>query len=247
VLLTMGTWFRQIRRGHHRHRFYAASRTSTPSRRWPRARPRGCSLALCLRAAALRHRCQPVAFWPSWPPRRGSWASSTQCQARQRPLRATGNTGAPARQPAVLGMSLDTGGTSPTGFGPTSPEDVPPAQLRHRPGDRAARLRRRRRGRARVQARSWSRVYSAYPRRINFAKMREIADEVGATLMVDMAHFAGLVAGKVFTGDEDPVPHAHVTPRRRTSHSADRAAGWSWPPETRPLSTKGCRMVLAAH
>ena len=48
--------------------------------------------------------------------------------------------------------------------------------------------------------------YSAYPRRVNFAKMREIADEVGATLMVDMAHFAGLVAGKVFTGDEDPVP-----------------------------------------
>src|SRR5919112_445644 len=44
--------------------------------------------------------------------------------------------------------------------------------------------------------------YSAYPRRIDFATMREIADEVGATLMVDMAHFAGLVAGKVFTGDE---------------------------------------------
>src|SRR5262245_56849460 len=40
--------------------------------------------------------------------------------------------------------------------------------------------------------------------------MREMADEVGATLMVDMAHFAGLVAGKVFTGDFDPVPHAHV-------------------------------------
>ncbi|MDT4937694.1 MAG: glycine hydroxymethyltransferase, partial [Pseudonocardiales bacterium] len=53
--------------------------------------------------------------------------------------------------------------------------------------------------------------YSAYPRKINFATMREIADEVGATLMVDMAHFAGLVAGKVFTGDFDPVPHAHVT------------------------------------
>jgi glycine hydroxymethyltransferase len=38
--------------------------------------------------------------------------------------------------------------------------------------------------------------YSAYPRRINFATMREIADEVGATLLVDMAHFAGLVGGK---------------------------------------------------
>src|SRR6185312_2146082 len=52
--------------------------------------------------------------------------------------------------------------------------------------------------------------YSAYPRKIDFARMREIADEVGATFMVDMAHFAGLVAGKVFTGAYDPVPHAHV-------------------------------------
>lgn len=52
--------------------------------------------------------------------------------------------------------------------------------------------------------------YSAYPRRINFAKMREIADEVGAILMVDMAHFAGLVAGKAFQGDENPIPFAHV-------------------------------------
>ncbi|MGH3413093.1 MAG: glycine hydroxymethyltransferase [Marmoricola sp.] len=62
--------------------------------------------------------------------------------------------------------------------------------------------------------------YSAYPRRVNFAKMREIADEVGATLMVDMAHFAGLVAGKVFTGDEDPVPHAQIT--TTTTHKSLR-------------------------
>ena len=52
--------------------------------------------------------------------------------------------------------------------------------------------------------------YSAYPRAINFAKMREIADEAGATLMVDMAHFAGLVAGKVFEGEFNPIPYAHV-------------------------------------
>jgi glycine hydroxymethyltransferase len=52
--------------------------------------------------------------------------------------------------------------------------------------------------------------YSAYTRKIDFARMRDIADEVGAVLMVDMAHFAGLVAGKVFTGDFDPVPHAHI-------------------------------------
>jgi glycine hydroxymethyltransferase len=52
--------------------------------------------------------------------------------------------------------------------------------------------------------------YSAYPRKINFKRMREIADALGAVFMVDMAHFAGLVAGKVFTGDYDPIPHAHV-------------------------------------
>lgn len=52
--------------------------------------------------------------------------------------------------------------------------------------------------------------FSAYPRRINFAKMRAIADEVGAVLMVDMAHFAGLVAGKVFTGEENPIAYADI-------------------------------------
>jgi glycine hydroxymethyltransferase len=62
--------------------------------------------------------------------------------------------------------------------------------------------------------------YSAYPRLVNFAIMREIADEVGATLMVDMAHFAGLVAGKVLTGDFDPVPHAHLT--TTTTHKSLR-------------------------
>jgi len=48
---------------------------------------------------------------------------------------------------------------------------------------------------------------SAYPRTIDFAAFREIADEVGAYLMVDMAHIAGLVAGGVHPS---PLPHAHV-------------------------------------
>ena len=52
--------------------------------------------------------------------------------------------------------------------------------------------------------------YSAYPRKINFKRMREIADKAGAVFMVDMAHFAGLVAGKVFTGEDDPIPWAHI-------------------------------------
>ncbi len=52
--------------------------------------------------------------------------------------------------------------------------------------------------------------FSAYSRNINYARMRAIADRVGAVLMVDMAHFAGLVAGKVLQGEFNPVPHAHV-------------------------------------
>ncbi len=48
---------------------------------------------------------------------------------------------------------------------------------------------------------------SAYPRIIDFRRFREIADAVGAYLMVDMAHFAGLVAGGVHPS---PFPHAHV-------------------------------------
>jgi len=48
---------------------------------------------------------------------------------------------------------------------------------------------------------------SAYSREIDFARFRQIADSIGAYLMVDMAHFAGLVAGGVFPS---PIPHAHV-------------------------------------
>jgi glycine hydroxymethyltransferase len=48
---------------------------------------------------------------------------------------------------------------------------------------------------------------SAYPRFIDFARIRRVADEVGAYLMVDMAHFAGLVAADLFPS---PLPHAHV-------------------------------------
>ncbi|PKR53769.1 serine hydroxymethyltransferase [Thalassospira marina] len=48
---------------------------------------------------------------------------------------------------------------------------------------------------------------SAYPRHIDFAAFRAIADEIGAYLMVDMAHYAGLIAAGVYP---NPVPHAHV-------------------------------------
>src|SRR5947209_2177177 len=49
--------------------------------------------------------------------------------------------------------------------------------------------------------------YSAYPRVIDFARMRQIADGVGATMVTDMAHFAGLVAGGSYPS---PVPHSQI-------------------------------------
>src|SRR5919204_2296187 len=87
--------------------------------------------------------------------------------------------------------------------------------------------------------------YSAYPRKIDFARMREIADEVGATLMVDMAHFAGLVAGRVFTDEFDPVPHAHVA--TTTTHKSLRGPRGGLvlaTPDYAAAVDKGCPMVL---
>ncbi|GAA2526071.1 glycine hydroxymethyltransferase [Pilimelia columellifera] len=87
--------------------------------------------------------------------------------------------------------------------------------------------------------------YSAYPRKVNFRIMREIADEVGAVLMVDMAHFAGLVAGKVFTGDFDPVRHAQVV--TTTTHKSLRGPRGGMVLCTSEFSDqvdRGCPMVL---
>jgi glycine hydroxymethyltransferase len=87
--------------------------------------------------------------------------------------------------------------------------------------------------------------YSSHPRRINFAKMREIADSVGAVFMVDMAHFAGLVAGKVFQEDYNPVPFAHLI--TSTTHKTLRGPRGGFvlcTEEFRETVNKGCPLVL---
>lgn len=87
--------------------------------------------------------------------------------------------------------------------------------------------------------------YSAYPRRLNFAKLREMADEVGAIFMVDMAHFAGLVAGRVFTGDYDPIPYAHIV--TSTTHKTLRGPRGGMvlcKNEFAEWINKGCPMIL---
>lgn len=87
--------------------------------------------------------------------------------------------------------------------------------------------------------------YSAYPRAINFKRFREIADSVGAVLMVDMAHFAGLVAGKVFTGESNPVEWADVV--TTTTHKTLRGPRGGMvlcKKEFAEYVDKGCPLVL---
>lgn len=87
--------------------------------------------------------------------------------------------------------------------------------------------------------------YSAYPRKINFATMREIADSVKATLFVDMAHFSGLVAGGVFTGEFNPIPYADIV--TSTSHKTLRGPRGGFvlcKQEFAEAVNKGCPLVL---
>ena len=87
--------------------------------------------------------------------------------------------------------------------------------------------------------------YSAYPRHIDFSKLREIADEVGAVLMVDMAHFSGLVAGGAFSGVHNPVPYAHVV--TSTTHKTLRGPRGGMvlcKKEFAEFVDKGCPSVL---
>ena len=146
----------------------------------------------------------------------------------------------------MLGMSLDAGGHLTHGFRPNISGKLfdqasygvdPETGLLNY--DAIAR-----------QAREWRPLvlvagYSAYPRNPNFAVMAEIAKEVGATFMVDMAHFAGLVAGKVLTGDLDPVPHADVvTTTTHKSLRGPRGGMVLCRDEYAPFVDKGCPMVL---
>ena len=87
--------------------------------------------------------------------------------------------------------------------------------------------------------------FSAYPRKINFKRFRQIADKCGAVLMVDMANFAGLVAGKVFTGEYNPVEWADVV--TSTTHKTlrgPRGALILCKKEFTDYVNKGCPMVL---
>ncbi len=87
--------------------------------------------------------------------------------------------------------------------------------------------------------------YSAYPRKIDFRRMREIADKAGAVFMVDMAHFAGLVAGGVFEDECNPLPYAHVV--TATTHKTLRGPRGGLvlcKTEFAEAVNKGCPLVI---
>ena len=146
----------------------------------------------------------------------------------------------------VMGMSLDVGGHLTHGFRP----NISGKMFHQRSYGTDPETQLIDYDRLRADAKEFKPLilvagYSAYPRRVDFARMREIADEVGATLFVDMAHFAGLVAGKVFTGNEDPVPHAHVV--ASTTHKSLRGPRGGIvlaTAEFAPSVDRGCPMVL---
>lgn len=109
----------------------------------------------------------------------------------------------------LMGLSLDHGGHLTHGMRLNVSGrlyDIVPYRVREDSGlidmDEVAEIARR--SRPKMIVAGWS----AYPRQLDFAAFRQIADEVGALLMVDMAHFAGLVAAGLHPS---PVPHAHVT------------------------------------
>ncbi len=146
----------------------------------------------------------------------------------------------------LMGMSLDAGGHLTHGFRPNISGKM--FHQRSYGTDRSTELLDY--AEVRRQAQEFQPLvivagYSAYPRRINFATMREIADEVGAVLMVDMAHFAGLVAGKALAGDFDPVPFGHVvTTTTHKSLRGPRGGMVLCQPEFAEFVDKGCPMVL---
>ena len=225
VLLTMGSWFSdKYAEGTVGHRFYAGCQNvdTVESVAAEHARElfgapyayvqphSGIDANLVAYWSILAHRVETPAL-EKLGARNVSEISEEDWESLRRDL---GNQ-------RLLGMSLDAGGHLTHGFRPNiSGKMFHQQQYGTDPGtgllDYDALAAKAREFRPLILVAG----YSAYPRRIDFAKVREIAEEVGATLMVDMAHFAGLVAGKVFTGDEDPVAHAHVV--TTTTHKSLR-------------------------
>ncbi|HZP31220.1 MAG TPA: glycine hydroxymethyltransferase [Acidimicrobiia bacterium] len=250
VLLAMGNWLSdKYAEGSPGHRLYAGCDNVDAVE--ARANELACSLFGAAHAYAQPHSgidANLVAFWAVLSQRVESPALDRLGAGHVNDLtpadwemlrQSLGNQ-------ALLGMSLEAGGHLTHGFRPNisgklfrhTSYGVDPATSRIDYDE----VRRRARE---VRPLILVAGYSSYPRLIDFRVMREIADEVGATFMVDMAHFAGLVAGKVLTGDHDPVPHAHVV--TTTTHKTLRGPRGGLvlcDGDLAPFVDRGCPLVL---
>lgn len=250
VLMTMGTWFSdKYAEGTVGHRFYAGCQNVDTveavaaeharelfGAEYAYAQPHsGIDANLVAYWSILAHRVESPAL-----ERLGAKTVNDLTEADWETLRRSFG------EQRVMGMSLDVGGHLTHGFRP----NISGKMFHQRSYGTDPQTQRIDYDKLLADAREFQPLilvagYSAYPRRVNFAKIREIADAVGATLFVDMAHFAGLVAGKVFTGEEDPVPYAHVV--ATTTHKSLRGPRGGLvlaTAEYAPSVDRGCPMVL---
>ena len=165
-------------------------------RREPRHRPRQAALQLQLRqrAAELRQPGQPGRVHGARQARRHHHGAQPRPRRAPHPRRQPSTSRASGSRPCTTGCAERTSASTSTTCAALAKEHKPRIIIAGG---------------------------SAYPRHIDFAAFREIADEVGACFMVDMAHFAGLVAAGVH-----PSPSRTPTssPRPRTRRCAVRAA-----------------------
>ena len=250
VLMTMGTWLSdKYAEGTIGHRFYAGCANIDTveaiaaeharelfGAEYADAQPHsGIDANLVAYWAILSHRIESPAL-----ERLGAKTVNDLTEDDWETLRASFNA------QRVMGMSLDVGGHLTHGFRPNiSGKMFHQRSYGTDPGTQLIDY-----DKLLADAREFKPLilvagYSAYPRRVNFAKMRDIADAVGATLFVDMAHFAGLVAGKVFTGEENPIPYADVV--ATTTHKSLRGPRGGLVLATQEYASavdRGCPMVL---
>ena len=250
VLMTMGTWLSdKYAEGTIGHRFYAGCANIDTveaiaaeharelfGAEYAYAQPHsGIDANLVAYWAILSHRIESPAL-----ERLGAKTVNDLTEDDWETLRASFNA------QRVMGMSLDVGGHLTHGFRPNiSGKMFHQRSYGTDPGTQLIDY-----DKLLADAREFKPLilvagYSAYPRRVNFAKMRDIADAVGATLFVDMAHFAGLVAGKVFTGEENPIPYADVV--ATTTHKSLRGPRGGLVLATQEYASavdRGCPMVL---
>ena len=250
VLMTMGTWLSdKYAEGTIGHRFYAGCANIDTveaiaaeharelfGAEYAYAQPHsGIDANLVAYWAILSHRIESPAL-----ERLGAKSVNDLTEDDWETLRASFNA------QRVMGMSLDVGGHLTHGFRPNiSGKMFHQRSYGTDPGTQLIDY-----DKLLADAREFKPLilvagYSAYPRRVNFAKMRDIADAVGATLFVDMAHFAGLVAGKVFTGEENPIPYADVV--ATTTHKSLRGPRGGLVLATQEYASavdRGCPMVL---